>query len=449
MLSCLGMVARGETQPLPTPVPEELFPELKTILQQALTQSPQVLLKSLEISQNEATYLIARSSMLPSLSFGASYGVNGAAIASNTDSSSTSSGLYYSASIGQPVFRWGTLKAQTEMAKIQVSISQKNYADAYARLAQTLRAQYLGLIIKKLALRNAKAAYDQVASALAVEEDKLRNGRVSESSVFNLRLQAEEMGIQAERAAEELAQGKRAFLRLAGQKELPDDRIPEEIPAVNFDQAATNTMLHQFLAGGAEDNLSVRMTRDWLKYYDLNYKVAKFRLYPMFSLGASIAQSNSTSTNGSTVSQASVLTQSAAISMSWSVFDGFATKGAKLSARTSQRYYERTLQVQTEQMMEQATQQEKQIGFAYRAMNLAKTRAGMSEAALRMTREDAQRGLASQAAVEAAVNVNYQSQLNLLNLRADFLSRWADFAATVGRDPVLQFLPPNLHVQAR
>ncbi|HEX7630593.1 MAG TPA: TolC family protein [Lacunisphaera sp.] len=434
---------------LPTPVAEDLLPELKGILQQALAQSPQMLLKNIEITQNEANYIMSRAQMLPSVGVGASYSVNGAAVASNTQSTSTASGVYYSGSISQTLFRWGTVKAQVEASKIQVSISQKNYAEAYRLLALSLRSQYLGLIVKKLAVRNARAAYAQAADLLAVQEDNLKNGRIAESQVTNVRLQAEESSLACDRAVEDLAQSKRSFVRMAGLKDLREESIPDEIPAVSFDPAAASTMLRQFLDGGWQNALSVQVNREWVRVSELNYKQAKYRLFPMFSIGASLSQSNSTSASGNVVSQASVLSQYFGASMSWSIFDGLATRGAKISAMANRRYYERLLASGSDQLMEQATAQERQLGFSYRAMNLAKARAEISETAVKTTKEDAQNGLASQAAVEAAINVNYQTQFNVLNQRADFLSRWAEFVSTVGLDPALQNIPASFNVQTR
>jgi outer membrane protein TolC len=437
----LGALRLAAAETLPTPVPEDLLPELKAILQQAVQQSPQMVLRNIEIATNEGNVLSMRGQMLPNVSTSASYNVSGAAVSSNPNVSSTSSGLYYSLSISQPVFRWGTLKAQTDAAKIQLSISQKNYAEAYRMLVLSLRSQYLLLMAKRMAAANAAYSRQQMAAALALEEDKLRNGQTSENQVMQLRLSAEELTLAAERATEELAVSKRFFIRQAGLKELADERIPMELPALVFDQAKTNAMLHRFLGKEWEDNLSVQVSRNWVKVAELNYKVAKYRLFPMVSLAGSISQSNSTNASLDSVSQVSVLSQYVGVSVGWSVFDGFATKGAKISAMANKRLYERQLQTLSDQVMDLAMNQERQVGFAYRAMNLAQTRAGMSESALRTMEEDAQRGLVSRAAVAAAIGAHNQARLSLLNQRADFLSRWSEFVSTVGHDPALQQLP--------
>jgi outer membrane protein TolC len=437
----LGASRLAAAGPLPTPTPEQLLPELKVILEQAMQQSPQMVLRNIDLAVSEANYLSARSAMLPGISAGASYNISGAAVSSDTNVSSTASGLYYSLSFSQSVFRWGTLKAQTDAARNQQKISLKNYAEAYRSLALSLRSQYLLLMGKKLAWMNTQFTRQQMAAALALEEDKLRNGQTSENQVMQLRLQTEEIALTMERAAEDLAMSKRFFLRQAGLAELPDERIPTEIPALAFEPAAATAMLQQFLGHGWEDNLNVQINRSLVKVADLNYKVAKYRLYPMVSVAASISQSNSTSASLNSVSQVSVLSQYAGVSVGWSIFDGFATKGAKISALASKRTSERQLQSVTDQLMDQAMSQERQVAFAYRAMGLAKARASLSESALRTMEEDAQRGLVSRAAVTAALGAHNQARHALLNQQADFLSRWSEFVSTVGHDPILQSLP--------
>ena len=452
VLILLGFGAAGVSgraaEKLPTPLPEELMPELDGILKGALAQSPQMVLRSIDLIQSEANVTTMRAGLLPSAGLGASYSVNGASVASNTDSTSRASGVYYSASISQPLFRWGTLKAQHEAAKIQLLISQKNYAEAYRVLALTIRSQYLALVAKKLTLRNARYSQRLTTNALALEEDKLRNGRISQSEIVNLRLQMEEVSLQVERATEDLAHSKRIFMRQAGLQTLSDDQIPEGIPALAFEPTAATIMLQRFLGTEWEEHPTVLVNRSWVRVAELNYKQAKYRLYPMFGLGAAISQSNSTSASGGFVSQASVVSQYVGVNMSWSIFDGFATRAAKISAKANQRIYERQLQTATDQLMDQATNLERLVGFTYRAMRLAQTRAELSESAVRMLQEDANNGIASRTMVEVATGSYYQSQLTVLNQRIEFLSRWSEFVSTLGRDPVLQQLPAHYFAHA-
>jgi outer membrane protein TolC len=190
------------------------------------------------------------------------------------------------------------------------------------------------------------------------------------------------------------------------------------------------------------------VNRSQVRVAELNYKVANYRLYPMVGLSASVSQTNTTSASLSSVSQVSVLSAFGGVTINWAIFDGFATRGAKIGALANKRLYERQLQTVTDQLLDQAMSLERQAGFSYRAMSLAQTRAGLSEAALRTARDDAARGQIPESAVEAATGADNYVQMNLLTQRADFLSRWAEFISTTGHDPILQQLPAHPHADA-
>lgn len=449
----LGLVSGGwavaAAESRPTPMPEELFPELKEILRASLQQAPQMMLKNIELAQSEAGRMTAVAQMLPSIGTAVSYNVSDAAVSSNTSAKSRSSGVYYSAYLNQPVYRWGTLQAQAEAAKIQLHITQRNFAEAYRQLALSIRNQYLGLVAKKIAWSNAEAARERAAYSLSLEEAKLQYGRISQSDIIAPRLEMEEARLRADRAAEDLLMAKRYFARLTGLPELTDESIPAQIPTVAYDAATTSSMARAFLSQSWENNPLILTARDWVKVAELNYKVAKYRLYPMFTFGASIAQANSTSASESTVSQVGVLSKYFGVSASWTIFDGRATKAAQISARANQRYYERLLQNQTDTVLDQVRSLEKQLGFSHRAVQLAETRNTQAESAVRQRQDEAQQGLASQVAVDAALAAQDTYRLYLLNQRLDFLSRWSEFVSTVDTDPALQFLPATLKSNVR
>lgn len=435
--------------PARPPLPEEMFPDLKGILETALQQSPTMLLRNVELAQSEAAKMTAFAQMLPNISTSFSYNQSDASVSSNTSVTSSSSGLFYSASFTQPVFRWGTLVAANEAAKIQLSITQKNYAEAYRTLALSLRSQYLGLVARKIAWRNARAAQERAAYNLSVAEAKLGYGTLSQAAMLMPRLAMEDAKLYADRQEEDLAVLLRAFQRLAGLSELSADRIPNDIPNFAYDPAAGTTMLARFQSDSWKENLSIQAAQSWVRVAALNYKQAKYRLYPMFSFGASIAQSNSTSASQNSVSQVGVLSKFYGISASWQIFDGRATKAAQISARANQKYYERLLDNQTNAVLEQARVLEKQVGFSFRALKLAETRNAQNESYAQLKQDEVKQGLASQAESDTALSLVDGSRLNLVNQRLDFLSRWAEFYSLTEGDPALKILPPTLKSNVR
>jgi len=449
VLLCGPIGGWAQSAALPAPMPEDIFPELKPILQTALQQSPTMIQRNLELAQSEAAQIIAQAQLLPIVGSGISYTVNEAAVSSDTSVSSRSNGFYYSVTVSQPVYKWGTLMAANNAAKIQVAISKRNYADAYRTLALTIRNQYLGLVAKKISARNAAAAQERAQYTLSIQEDNLKQGRISQSEILQPRLALEDARLVSDRYAEDFVQAKRVFARLTGQPELSDDRIPGEIPNLAFEPGRATAMLQQFLASDWERNLSVQMARDWVRVSELNYKQAKYRLYPMFSFLGSIAQSNSTNASTSSVSQVGVLSKYVGISASWTLFDGRATKGAQISARANQRLYERLLQNKSDEVLDQARSLEKQVGFSYRALTLAETRNAQNENIVKARQDEAKQGLASQVVVDTAIAQLDYSRLSVVNQRLDFLARVSEFSSLVGTDPVLQYVPSNLQSNVR
>lgn len=238
-----------------------------------------------------------------------------------------------------------------------------------------------------------------------------------------------------------------AIIRLAGLDGLPDSEIPDGIPMdkLKLDQGGTGAMLAKFQHDGVE-NTNLALMYYWgIKQAELNYKQAKYRLFPKLSAGASVAQSNSTNAAGDVVVQTGVYSQSVSLTVGWSIFDGFATRAAKMSSMASRRIAERALANYIEQTTEQARTQERQLAFAVRAMDLANVRRELIVGALERAEDDLKRGFGSQGAVDTIqLSLNNYTLVANAN-RADFLNRASDFISLVGSDPVLEKLPARFN----
>jgi len=76
-------------------LPEDYAPGLKEILEVALKQSPQMLLKNLDLAQAEVNRYFSDAPLLPNVSGSAGYGLSGSRTVSNPPSTSSSTGLTY------------------------------------------------------------------------------------------------------------------------------------------------------------------------------------------------------------------------------------------------------------------------------------------------------------------------------------------------------------------
>lgn len=422
---------------------EEVFPQLKPILEKAMAQSPQVLMRALDINQAEAAFIMTRSSLLPRLDVSYYYSSNTTAVTDVKDVESKSSGLFYNISLSQPLFQWGTLKAQTDSAQIGVKIAEKNFAEAYRLLAVTIRQQYGVLILRKAGLKIAAESLRLAQENLAVDEERLRNGRISPGEIIGPRLSVDEARISVERAESDLLAAKRSFSRFTGQAVLDDDAIPDTMPVdpnyYSIDRATP--VLDFFTAAGIDDMLPLQVIQAQIKQADLNYKVAKFRLYPKISVSANLSQSNQTSASTSSVSQIGIESRTLNVMAVWSIFDGFATTGAKRSALTSKRTSERQLEMMRQLYSDQARDLERQIRYSARTVQLYDTRRALSEDAVKRTRDNLQRGLSTQKEVDAATMSFLSSDYSALSQRLDLLNKWTEFLSLIGSDNTLKILP--------
>jgi outer membrane protein TolC len=425
------------------PLAEDVFPQLKPILEKALKQSSQMILRNIDIAQAEATKTQASSALLPNLSGSLSYMSSTSAISSNTSVSSRASGGFYSFNFYQPVFQWGALKAQADSAKIGVSIAEKNYAEAYRLLAISIRSQYTGLVLKKMDLRNAEFALKTSSANLAVEEEKLRTGRISPGDIISPRLSVDEATLARDRAEASLTQGIRYFCALAGVENLDAAAIPEDITLKGqyYDTPYAAPLLAKYTGVEVENTLQAQVYRDYITQADLTYKIAKYRLYPKIAFSASYSQVNQTSVGQNYVSQVGVNSQSVILAANWSIFDGFATRGAKVSALATKRSYERQLETYLQTAGDKAKDLERQLNFASRAMRLADTRRALQADAVRQERANLERGVGTQLKVDGATAASYQADLAAVSARADFLSKWAEFLSALNLDPAMQNLP--------
>lgn len=422
---------------------EEVFPQLKPILEKAMAQSPQVLLRALDINQAEAAYIMTRSALLPRLDASYYFSTNTTAVSDVRDVKSKSDGLFYNIGVSQPLFQWGTLKAQTDSAKIGVKIAEKNFAEAYRLLAITIRQQYGALILRKAGLKIAAESLRMAQENLAVDEERLRTGRISPGEIIGPRLSVEESRISLERSESDFLAAKRSFSRFTGQPLIEDEAIPDTMPVdpnyYSIDRAAP--VLDLFTAAGIDDMLPLQVIQAQIKQADLNYKVAKFRLYPKISVSANISQSNQTNASAVSVSQVGIESRNLNVMAVWSIFDGFATTGAKRSALSTKRSSERQLEMMRQIYSDQARDMERQIRYTARTVQLFDTRRALSEDAVKRTRDNMQRGLSTQKEVDAA-NINFlSSDFAALQQRLDLLNKWTEFLSLTGSDNALKILP--------
>jgi outer membrane protein TolC len=174
-----------------------------------------------------------------------------------------------------------------------------------------------------------------------------------------------------------------------------------------------------------------------LEVEDLNLRIQQKRLYPMINLLVGINQNRQSYTLNAGLLYG-VQDRYVGINVSWSIFDGFATRGAVKSSLARKRQLEVSYRQLTENLSQEAQHLEKQVEFSLRQMRINDRLLGERGDFLHASEEDFKRGTAAETDLNAARASFFGVEFAAFNARADYLQRMSDFLGAIMVDPVLQ-----------
>ncbi len=421
-------------------LPDKELAVLNEILVQALKQSPDMLMKSVELAQAETYRMDRRSALWPSASGDMHYAKD--YLATTNSDTTVGQGFFYNFGIQQPIFHWGEVKASADIGGLQRKIVQKQFAEAYRQLVELLRQKFLGLIREKKWMKNQSYSLALAERNFKLDEEKYANGTLAQSAFDVSRLTIEEQRLAVARTQSDWQQMKRVFMRLAGLEELSDERIPDTVarPAWTDDQATRLAAEFQ-QTDGALKVPQAEVYTYLMRQSDLDYRIAKTRLLPKFNFFAGTSLQNQTSATKSHVSQVATTDQNFGLVANWSIFDGFATRSAKLGALAGKRQHALQLQNYLGVLREEILSSTDQSNLAARAVALSEQRREMAAGSLSFVQEEAKQGRASPMSVAQAQVGFDAAELTALDNRIALYNQWSRLVGLLWVDPILQNLP--------
>jgi outer membrane protein TolC len=444
LLFALTAVAglRAEAPPLTGTMPEDLLPGLGPLLKTAVERSPNAITASIAVEQAEAGKYGSYAILYPSVTLSGDYAVSYES-ETNAASSPPSRGFFYSAGISQSVFQWGAYKNTALIGNLALKMAQRQYAEAYRQLAYLLREQYMILIYKKMSLRNDDFKVKIAQENLEAQKARFASGSSSESEVQTFELALEDASLKRDRTADDYNYYKQQLMRLVGLEQLPDAAIPTAIPHPVYTASLADAVYAGFVGEGIESTFQSQVYEMAVKQQDLELSIAKVRQLPKVSASAGYSYSNVTQANAGSVNQYGVKSESYSVAASWDIFDGFATKGAKLSALASKRTAERTLKSYVDATVDSVEEMRNQLGFSARALALAEIHFALIDSQVKRLSEDKALGYASQATIDTGLLNEYASEFDMTFARSDYLGRWTEFISLAGLDPAIGNISPS------
>jgi outer membrane protein TolC len=405
-----------------------------------------MLIKDIELAQADAYRLDRASGLWPAAYADLRYLNN--VVATTNSATNKGDGFFYDLEFNQPVYHWGALKAAADIGGLQRKIAQKQFAEAYRQLVGLLRQQFLGLIRQKKALQCQSYNLEIAERGFAMDEEKYAKGALAPAVIATARLVIEEQRLAVARTRSEWQGAKRFFMRLAGLRELSDERIPDTLSRPGWmDDQATRLVAEFQQAEGALMTPQAEVYTYLIRQRDLDYRIAKVRLLPKFSFYASITLQNLTNATKDTLSQRDVVSQTATSNQTfgmrayWSIFDGFATRSAKLGALAGKRLGALQLQTYLDGLGEEIRSLTEQSNLAARAVALSEQRLQMAAGSLSHAEEEARQGRISPASLALARAGWYADELTALDSRIALYNQWSRLVGVLWVDPMLQNLP--------
>ena len=422
-------------------MPEDLLPGLKSILETALKQSPQVLLHQIQIAQNEARVYQADQMRWPNLGGDIRYDSNQTAVSGNSGAQQRDSGLFYSFSANQALFYWGEIKHRGEIARAEVLIAQKDYAEAYRMLAMDIRRTYLGLIARNAELRQRRFVLGRDEIALKSAKDSVDHGTISAGDYAGRELRFNESQLEVDRKQAEFDAERRRLSRMAGLPDVPADQIPFEIPLPKYEAQMNAQLLAALLRDGGKSAIPAQIAELHVKEADLNYRIARVRLLPKFNASMGHSRESSTTATQTEVSQTAITRDTFEVRGSWTIFDGFATKGAKLEAMADKRYWDRERQIAADTAMDEAQRLSHAVELDARAVDFSEQHRLGAQSGVTLSENEHKVGTMSETNVNDAIGNLRMAESNTAFTRATYLSDWSAFVSLAAEDPALSNLP--------
>lgn len=435
-----GVAGRAEpAEAVRTVLPETVFPELKTLLDTAVRQSPRMIARGAEDAAAEANRTVARAGQLPTVGGFAQFNPWQRDDRADLRSPVITQKFYYNLNVTQPLYHWGELQNNTRIGELQLQAAQGQTAETYRQLVQEIRSFYLQLVAKKAGLARARFGRDLAANQLKLAEEKLAAKVISGAEVFGVRMNLTQAALALDRQVEEFEVYRRQLAKLSGTDAPTEEQVPEAIPRFTPPLAALEAMLG---AGQPPASAALRVLHDQIEVEQLTYKNATTRLRPRVNLVVGLNQDEQSYTSN-IAAKYQVQSYYAGTQLNWPIFDGFATRGVIAGSLARLRQLERNYHEQSTAVLEQARSQLRQLGFAARAMAITDQFLAMGENGVAFRKQDMARGESAQADVDTAQAALLDARVNACNNRLDFLLRMAEFLSTLAQDPALANLPGN------
>lgn len=415
------------------PLPEDYYPGLRQILEKAGRQAPELVRVGIDREVAQERLKIARSRYYPSVGVGGNLGYRFVQRQGEDDDGSASGSV--SVGVNRPLFFWGAVEAGVEQGEIDFENSLLETKEQFQGTVQRLRDQYLELILNEMRLRNLRLRRANLETSLARRESDYRAGRLSEEEYLSYIIQLDNSLIEIEELEDERDQTLATFKRISGVREDPE--VPTGISPIDLDDLEAELRGEEFDPTWVEDTFNIQLNRNTMEKVNLDSTIIASRQRPNVSFSASVSQAP---VNTATANDVDTIRWFAGLSVSWNIFDGFATQADRRINLLQKRRLESQIRTNIEILDEERTRMTDRLLVMVRKQRLVERRFELDSRIYSRVKQQYGEGRVSANEFRTTQAEFYSDEYSLHVARASLLQAIADYLVIINADRAVDYL---------
>lgn len=306
-------------------MPEEIFPELRAVIDIAVRSAPVLTIENLRVNQMEANRKVRASSLYPKLYFSTDVGGRRKDIGSV---SSTEAQARYNLTLIQPLYHWGSLQAEKQIGEIELDLAHIGRVRSYLNFYAQLNSVFLDLVVQNQAVKKAQLDSELSAERLESARKRLEGGDLPAGAFQEQSFAHREKEVALRRANGTLENLRQRFRTLAGLNEEYVLHLPDEIPPASFELDSAKKLVENYRRVMVEQSLELKTLVMQKAIEEENLSIHQNRLKPKINLVARSLQDVETLATdlAGDLERREIF---AGINVDWQIFDGWASKSRK------------------------------------------------------------------------------------------------------------------------
>ncbi|WP_175414697.1 TolC family protein [Nibricoccus aquaticus] len=423
--------------PLMAALPERSLRGLEELLRVGLENGPTILVRRWEAEQSVQNTRIARAPMLPNARASFRAGVT---LEQRDDggarSDRTLAAVLYDASVSQPVYHWGALSKNHDIAKLTQAVSSRNLEETRRLLALDLRRRYLELVTVDGAIEMARKNLKELNRQFDFAKKQVEDGFAAStaSGLITGQITAAELVLQQMEDDRDMRRYDLARVSGVAVEKLP--ATVAELPK----PAELDAVVKALSAAEGVTGQSARMlnAEDSVRMETLRYQVEKTRLKPKLGVSFSGGQDNRTPDNDVLGKKSLVTSWNAFATVDWQLFDGFSAKASQRASLARLRSYEADRDLVARVEADERRSDVNRLQLYWRQLQQAEIAFGGARGAVEAVEKDVAAGWIPASEADLT-RLGADTALQAVNVaRTNFYTALATYFSNRGLDPAVR-----------